>query len=83
MIIDNFAEMRVQAEEQPLVMGVSLHAHCAGQPFRLRHFRRALAELARAVPDVWVTTAGAIANHFTAAAGAMPAMAQHESDRVS
>jgi allantoinase len=65
MIIDNFAEMRRQAAEQPLVMGVSLHAHCAGQPFRLMHFRRAIAELARAHPDVWVTTAGAIAEHFT------------------
>ena len=83
MIIDNFAEMRAQAAEQPLVMGVSLHAHCAGQPFRLRHFRRALAEISKALPDVWVTTAGAIAHHFTTAAGAMPAMAQPEPDRVS
>lgn len=64
MIIDNFAEMREQAAEQPLVMGVSLHAHCAGQPFRLRHFRRALAELAAGHPDVWLTTAGGIASHF-------------------
>ena len=65
MIIDNFEEMRTQAVEQPLVMGVSLHAHCAGQPFRLKHFRRALAELAANHPDVWVTTAGAIAQHFS------------------
>ena len=64
MIIDNFDEMRRQAAEQCLVMGVSLHAHCAGQPFRIKHFRRALAELARARPDVWVTTAGEIATHF-------------------
>ena len=64
MITDNFEEMRLQAVEQPLVMGVSLHAHCAGQPFRLKHFRRALAQLAASHPDVWVTTAGAIAEHF-------------------
>ena len=64
MITDNFEEMRMQAVEQPLVMGVSLHAHCAGQPFRLKHFRRALAQLAASHPDVWVTTAGAIAEHF-------------------
>ena len=69
MITDNFEEMRMQAVEQPLVMGVSLHAHCAGQPFRLKHFRRALAELAAARPDVWVTTAGAIAQHFALASG--------------
>ena len=65
MITDNFEEMRMQAVEQPLVMGVSLHAHCAGQPFRLKHFRRALATLAASHPDVWVTTAGAIAQHFS------------------
>jgi hypothetical protein len=73
MIVDNFDEMRRQAAEQPLVMGVSLHAHCAGQPFRLVHFRRALAALAQAHPDVWVTTAGAIADHF---ARSLPAPAR-------
>jgi allantoinase len=65
MITDNFEEMRAQAAEQPLVMGISLHAHCAGQPFRLKHFRRALAQVAAKHPDVWVTTAGAIAQHFS------------------
>jgi hypothetical protein len=64
MIIDNFEEMRRLACAQPLVMGVSFHAHCAGQPFRLVHFRRALAHLARSRDDVWLTTAGAIAEHF-------------------
>ena len=74
MIVDNFGEMRRQATDQPLVMGVSLHAHCAGQPFRLKHFRRALAELTSALPDVWITTAGAIAEHFiTTGAGIVPA----------
>ena len=70
MIIDNFEEMRIQAKEQPLVMGVSLHAHCAGQPFRLKHFRRALAQLSAQHPDVWVTTAGAIAQHFISTSAA-------------
>ena len=64
MIVDNFGEMRRQAADQPLVMGVSLHAHCAGQPFRLKHFRRALSVISAALPDVWVTTAGAIADHY-------------------
>lgn len=64
MIVDNFGEMRRQAADQPLVMGVSLHAHCAGQPFRLKHFRRALSAISAALPDVWVTTAGAIADHY-------------------
>ena len=73
MIVDNFGEMRRQAAEQPLVMGVSLHAHCAGQPFRLTHFRRALAAISAALPDVWVTTAGAIARHFTTATAGLAA----------
>ena len=73
MIVDNFSEMRRQAAEQPLVMGVSLHAHCAGQPFRLTHFRRALAAISAALPDVWVTTAGAIARHFTTATAGLAA----------
>lgn len=73
MIIDNFTEMRRQAEEQPLVMGVALHAHCAGQPFRLHHFRRALAAISTGLPDVWLTTAGAVADHFIAATAAREA----------
>ena len=93
MIIDNFEEMRRQAAEQPLVMGVSLHAHCAGQPFRLKHFRRALAAISQALPDVWVTTAGGIADHFiaqhpflpstTSTATAAPEIAHQKRDRVT
>jgi allantoinase len=43
MIIDNFDEMLQQARQQPLVMGVALHPYIVGQPYRLRHLRRALA----------------------------------------
>ena len=82
MIIDNFGEMRTQAAEQPLVMGVSLHAHCAGQPFRLKHFRRALAEIGKALPDVWVTTAGAIADHFITTSAATET-AHRERDHIT
>jgi allantoinase len=82
MIVDNFSEMRAQAVQQPLVMGVSLHAHCAGQPFRLKHFRRALAELAASHPDVWVTTAGAIAQHYISTIAA-PKTASRERDSIT
>ena len=64
MIVDNFEEMLEQSAEQPLVMGISLHAHCAGQPFRLRHFRRALERICKAREAIWLTTAGAIARHY-------------------
>ena len=64
MIIDNFDEMREQAKAQPLVMGIALHAYIVGQPFRLRHLRRALEHIAANLgDDVWLTTAGAIAEH--------------------
>jgi allantoinase len=66
MIVDNFDEMREQAEGEPLVMGIALHAYIVGQPFRLRHLRRALRHVAERRDDVWVTTAGAIARHANA-----------------
>ncbi len=64
MIVDNFEEMRAQSAGEALCMGISFHAHCAGQPFRLRHFRRALAHICQARDSVWLTTAGGIAAHF-------------------
>jgi hypothetical protein len=66
MIVDNFEEMLEQCAEQSLVMGISFHAHCAGQPFRLRHFRRALERICQARESVWLASAGAIARHFAA-----------------
>jgi allantoinase len=61
MIVDNFDEMLAQAESQPLVMGIALHPYIVGQPYRLRHLRRALQHVAAHRGDVWLTTPGAIA----------------------
>jgi peptidoglycan/xylan/chitin deacetylase (PgdA/CDA1 family) len=65
MIIDNFDEMLEQAVRQPLVMGVALHPYIIGQPYRLRHLRRALAHIAQArdAGRIWMTTPGAIYRH--------------------
>jgi allantoinase len=63
MIIDNFDEMLEQAADMPLVMGIALHAYIVGQPFRLRHLRRALQHIARHRDRIWLTTSGAIADH--------------------
>lgn len=65
MIIDNFDEMRQQALAQPLVMGIALHPYVVGQPYRLRHLRRALQHIAMArdAGDIWLTTPGAICRH--------------------
>lgn len=64
MLVDQFDEMLEQAAEASLVMGVALHAYIVGQPFRLRHLRRALRHIAARRDAVWLTTAGGIAAHF-------------------
>ena len=67
MIIDNADEMLEQSRGQPLVMGVALHPYIVGQPYRLRHLRRALQHLAalRDRDEVWLTTPGAICKHVS------------------
>jgi hypothetical protein len=47
-------------------MGIALHAYIVGQPFRLRHLRRALRHVAQHRDVAWLTTAGAIAAHVAA-----------------
>ncbi|RYX89474.1 MAG: polysaccharide deacetylase [Comamonadaceae bacterium] len=64
MIIDNFDEMLVQSQAGPLVMGIALHPYIVGQPYRLRHLRRALEHIARQRGDIWFTTPGAICSHL-------------------
>jgi allantoinase len=64
MIIDNFDEMLDQSRGQPLVMGIALHPYIVGQPYRLRHLRRALAHIAAYRDEVWLTTPGAICRHL-------------------
>jgi peptidoglycan/xylan/chitin deacetylase (PgdA/CDA1 family) len=59
MIVDNFDEMLRQSKAQPLVMGIALHPYIVGQPYRLRHLRRALQHIAKA-KQVWLTTPGRI-----------------------
>ena len=67
MIIAQFDEMLAQSRHQPLSMGIALHPYITGQPFRLRELRRALTHIASARDDVWITTAGAIAEASTKA----------------
>jgi hypothetical protein len=65
MIIDNRAEMIEQSCAQALVMGIALHPYIVGQPYRLRHLRRALEAVAAARDGgrVWVATPGAICEY--------------------
>jgi allantoinase len=66
MVIDNFDEMLLQSQAQPLVMAIALHPYIVGQPYRLRHLRRALQHIAHHRSDIWFTTPGAIANAMDA-----------------
>ncbi|OZB18665.1 MAG: polysaccharide deacetylase [Rhodobacterales bacterium 34-62-10] len=63
MITDNFDEMLTQSEQQPLVMGIALHPYLVGQPYRLRHLRRALAHINAHRDQIWLTRAGDIHAH--------------------
>ncbi|MES2979030.1 MAG: polysaccharide deacetylase family protein [Pseudomonadota bacterium] len=68
MVIDNTDEMLMQSRQQPLVMGLALHPYIVGQPYRLKHLRRALEHLAAARDrgEVWFCTPGEICSHMQA-----------------
>jgi peptidoglycan/xylan/chitin deacetylase (PgdA/CDA1 family) len=70
MVIDQFDEMLAQANRpqrpQSLVMGIALHPYIMGQPYRIRHLRRALQHIAAHRTDIWMTTPGAICDAMEA-----------------
>ena len=68
MLIDNTDEMLLQSAQQPLVMGIALHPYIVGQPYRLRHLRRALQHIAKLRDEerVWVCKPGQITDHVNA-----------------
>jgi len=59
MIVDNYDEMLRQSKEQPLVMGIALHPYLVGQPYRLKHLRRALQHIVKQ-KKAWLATPGKI-----------------------
>jgi len=65
MIIDQFDEMLEQSVLQPLVLPISLHPMVSGQPYRIRHLRRALQHIVEhsSRDRVWLTRSGEIAKH--------------------
>ncbi len=66
MIIDQFDQMLEDSRAQPLVMSVILHSFIAGQPFRLRAVRRALAHVVARSDELWLTTPGQVAEFIHA-----------------
>ncbi|KQP32544.1 polysaccharide deacetylase family protein [Methylobacterium sp. Leaf100] len=73
-LVDGFDEMLVQSRDAPLVMGIALHPYIVGQPHRLKPLRAALEHIAAHRDAVWLTTAGAIADHVYAMADGAPAV---------
>jgi peptidoglycan/xylan/chitin deacetylase (PgdA/CDA1 family) len=64
MIVDDFEERLLQVRDgRAQVMGIALHPYIVGQPYRLRHLRRALAHIAARRGAIWITTAGGVLDH--------------------
>jgi allantoinase len=61
MVIDQFDELLLQSRHQPLCMGIALHSMVIGQPFRMKHLRRAMEHIQRHQAQCWFATAGDIA----------------------
>ena len=64
MMIDHFDEMLEQSQLRPLVFGVALHPYIMGQPFRLKHLRRALTHIEHHREQLWITHPGVIAEYY-------------------
>lgn len=74
MIVDDFEErLRQVADGRPQVMGIALHPYLVGQPYRMRHLRRALMHLVGRRDVVWFATAGEVLDHvLSLPAGTIP-----------
>ena len=57
-------EVACLVETLAVIHGTGITMQVSGQPFRLRHLRRALEHIATRRDAVWITTAGAIAEHW-------------------
>lgn len=69
ILIDQFDEMLLQAERQPLIFNLSVHPFLIGHAFRLKHLRRVLLHIKAKGEQVWFTRPGAIWLHAQGLAG--------------
>ena len=74
ILVDDFEERLMQVRDgKAQVMGIALHPYLVGQPYRLRHLRRALAHVTARRGAVWITTAGGVFDHvLTLPPGSIP-----------
>ncbi|MBB3454308.1 peptidoglycan/xylan/chitin deacetylase (PgdA/CDA1 family) [Rhizobium sp. BK313] len=66
MIIDEFDELLLAAERQPLVMSIVVHSFISGQPFRLAALTQALDHIAAHRDQIWLTQPGRIFDFVSA-----------------
>jgi allantoinase len=64
MIVDQFDEMLRLSRSFPLVFAISIHSYIIGQPFRLKHLRRALNHIKKQENHIWFTHPGTIADYW-------------------
>jgi peptidoglycan/xylan/chitin deacetylase (PgdA/CDA1 family) len=60
LIVDQFDQLYADGEANPRVMCLAIHPHISGQPFRARHFARALDHI-QSHDKVWYPTSDEIA----------------------
>jgi peptidoglycan/xylan/chitin deacetylase (PgdA/CDA1 family) len=60
MIVDEFNEMLLAAEKQPLVMSIVIHSFISGQPFRMAALTEALDHIVSHRDRIWLTQPGKI-----------------------
>lgn len=65
-VIDQFDQLRAEGADSLRVMGIGIHPFLVGQPFRAKHFERALAHIA-SHDDVWLATSDEIADWYLGA----------------
>jgi allantoinase len=63
MVVDQFDILYAESRSIARVMPICVHPFVTGQPFRHKHFAKALAYIA-GHRDVWMTTADDIAAHM-------------------
>ena len=66
MVIDEFDELLLAAQDEPLVMSIVVHSFISGVPFRLKQLTRALQHITAHRDQVWLTQPRRIHEFLTA-----------------
>jgi allantoinase len=70
-LVDQFETLYEEGASSLRIMGIGIHPFLVGQPFRARHFARALEHIVKH-ERVWLTTSDEIAAWYQSAVGGLP-----------